>query len=205
MLPGSDATYEARTRAFAAALLARLPGSALGAAQLTPLAPAALSPPSAALLAHDRHMTAVLEACCGGRIAVDVRERAWDGERYARESLLRAPAGHSVQYAIVDVALARCPAPVRAEVLAERIPLGRALLPLSAALRIEVVGYVGIATPSRLAAWFGCAERARSYGRLVRIRLARDTVIKGLEVLSPTFVAAVDGAPPLPAVPKRRC
>ncbi len=146
-----------------------------------------LPPTSAALLDHERHMTAVIEAHHGARVAVHVLGRAHDGERYAREILLSLPDGRVVQYAVVDIALGCCPAPVREGIVAERIPLGRVLQPIADELQVLAVGFVRVSVPSALAARFGCAAQATGYGRLVHIRRGDEVLIEGLELLTPAL------------------
>lgn len=178
---------EAGADEFVARLLRRLPACTLRANEVTALSVAALPPRCAELLAHDRHMTAELERCCAAPVAVHVLDRVHDGERYGREILLSVPGGHIVQYAVVDIALARCPPAIRADIVAERMPLGRALLPLIDELRVETPGFVRVSVPPALAVRFGCPVLAPGHGRLVRIRHGAATLIEGLELLSPTL------------------
>ncbi|MGE3775467.1 MAG: hypothetical protein AB7I32_21270 [Gammaproteobacteria bacterium] len=180
-------TVDSSAGAFITGLLGRLPACALRPNEIQPIPAAALPPRSAALLAHDRHMTAELEAHFATGVAVHVLDRVHLGERYAREILLGVPGGRVVQYAVVDIALAQCPPAVREDIVAERMPLGRALLTIAAELEVETPGFVRVGVPPALAARFGCAVQAPGYGRLVRIRRGATTLIEGLELLTPAL------------------
>jgi chorismate-pyruvate lyase len=169
---------------FIARLCAALPGR-LGAADLEPVAAAALPPPWASLLDHRGHMTAVVEAYHGAPVAVQVLQRRHAAPVYAREILLSLPTGRIVQYAVVVIALDRCPQPVGAQILAEREPLGRVLQALSPDLRVEPVGFVRVRAPAALAESFAVAAGTVVWGRLVRIHHGPECLIEGLEVLAP--------------------
>ena len=173
---------------FVPRLLGRLPDCAVRPSEIAPVAAAALPPPAAALLDHPRHMTAVMEAHCGAALKVHVLDRVQDGARYAREILLVRPGGGAVQYAVVDIDLARCPDVVREGILAEQLPLGRVLLPLAEELRVAPLGFVKVGVPPALAALFGCAVQAPAYGRLLQIHHAGGVLIDGLELLAPTVL-----------------
>jgi len=170
--------------ALIARLCAALPGR-LGAADLEPVAAAALPSPWAGLLDHRGHMTAVVEAHHGAAVAVQVLQREHDAATYAREILLRLPSGRVVQYAVVVIALDRCPPQVRTRILAEREPLGRVLQALSPDLRVEPVGFVRVRVPPALAMLFAVAAGAVAWGRLVRIHHGPACLVEGLEVLAP--------------------
>lgn len=170
--------------ALIARLCAALPGR-LGAADLEPVAAAALPSPWASLLDHRGHMTAVVEAHHGAPVAVQVLQRQHDAAAYAREILLSLPTARVVQYAIVVIALDRCPPPVSAQILAEREPLGRVLQALSPDLRVAPVGFVRVRVPAALAASFAVAAGTVAWGRLVRIHHGPECLIEGLEVLAP--------------------
>jgi len=172
---------------FVARLLGRLPAPALRAYEMQPLPAAELPSRCAALLAHGRHMTAELEAHYAARVTVHVLDRVQAGDGYAREILLGLPQGQVVQYAVVDIALAHCPPAVRQDIVDERMPLGRALLPLADALEVETAGFFRVGVPPALAARFDCAVQASGYGRLVRIRRGAQTLVEGLELLTPAL------------------
>jgi len=182
--PMPAAANASASDALIARLCAALPGR-LGAADLEPVAAAALPSPWASLLDHRAHMTAVVEAHHGAPVAVQVLQRRHDAAAYAREILLSLPSGRVVQYAVVVIALDRCPPPVRAQILAEREPLGRVLQALSPDLRVEPVGFVRVRVPAALAAPFAVAVGTVAWGRLVRIHHGADCLIEGLEVLAP--------------------
>lgn len=153
---------------------------------LTDIVPAAALPePCRGLLAHDAHMTATLERFHGAPVAVDVVHRRYDAAVYRREILLSLPNGRKVQYAVVNIALACCPPPARAAILAEQEPLGRILQRLPTALRVAPVAFVRAVLPKTLAERFATPEGREAYGRLVRIHHGPQCLIEGLELLSP--------------------
>jgi len=137
------------------------------------------------LLNHRGHMTAAVEALHGTPVAVRVLQRVQRAETYAREILLERPDGAVVQYAVVNLDLAACPPPARAEILAERTPLGHVLRRLPGNLRIEPVAFVRVTLPASLAARFGAQTGQQAWGRLVRIEHAADRLVEGLELLAP--------------------
>lgn len=184
---GEPQTVDSNASDFVARLLGRLPAPALRPHEIVPVAATGLPPRCAALLAHARHMTAELEAHFAAPVAVEVLDRVHAGERYAREILLSVPDARVVQYAVVDVVLASCPPGARADIVGERMPLGRALLTITAELEVETPGFVRVGVPPALAARFGCAVQAPGYGRLVRIRRGATTLIEGLELLTPAL------------------
>lgn len=190
----SAQVQDSTTGGFIRRLLTRLPACALRPQEVVPIASAALPAPCAALLLHARHMTAELEAHFAAALRVHVLARVHEAERYAREILLSVPDGRVVQYAVVDIALAQCAPAVREDIVAERMPLGRALLPIAAELEVELLGAVRVGVPPALAARFGCAAQAPGYGRLVRIRRGAHIVVEGLEMLAPSLARAQPGA-----------
>lgn len=158
---------------------------ALRADELAHVQAAALPPREAGLLDHEAHMTARLEQHFGEPVSVAVLQRRRDERTYAREILLSLPGGRVVQYAVVAIALGRCPVAVREEILAERQPLGRILQPLTAELRVAPVGFVRARLPAALAGRCGAPPGAVAWGRLVRIHRGPDCLIEGLELLMP--------------------
>lgn len=158
---------------------------ALRGGDFEPVPATALPGSMAALLAHRGHMTAVIEAHYGAGVAVQVLQRCRKAQSYAREILLTLPGGRVVQYAVVDIALQRCPPAVRDEILAERRPLGRILQAIAADLRVEAVGFVRARLPAALATLFGVSPGTVAWGRLVRIHVGAECLIEGLEVLAP--------------------
>lgn len=182
--PLPAATNASASDAFVARLCAALPGR-LGAADLECVPVAALPSPWASLLDHRGHMTAVVEAHHGAAVAVEVLQRRHAAAAYAREILLSLPTGRVVQYAVVVIALDRCPPPVGAQILAEREPLGRVLQALSPDLRVAPVGFVRVRVPAALAAAFAVAPGTVAWGRLVRIHHGPECLVEGLEVLAP--------------------
>ncbi|HMM77053.1 MAG TPA: hypothetical protein PJ986_15185 [Gammaproteobacteria bacterium] len=185
--PSHTPAVESSAGAFIAGLLGRLPACALRPNEVVPIPAAALPPRAASLLAHDRHMTAELEAHFAAGVAVHVLDRVHAGERYAREILLSVPGGRVVQYAVVDVALGQCPPALREDIVAERVPLGRALLASAEDWDVEAAGFVRVGVPPALAARFGCAVQAAGYGRLLRIRHGAQKLVEGLELLTPAL------------------
>jgi len=137
------------------------------------------------LLNHRGHMTAAVEALHGTPVAVRVLRSVHRAATYAREILLERPDGAVVQYAVVRLDLACCPAAARATILAERTPLGHVLQRLPGSLRIEPVAFFRATLPASLAARFGALAGQQAWGRLVRIDHDGDRLVEGLELLAP--------------------
>jgi len=146
---------------------------------------AALPAPCAGLLAHDGHMTSALERFHGAPVTVQVVRRRQDAAVYWREILLSLPTGRIVQYAVVGIALAHCPPPARAAILAEAEPLGRILQRLPTRLRVEPLAFLRVPLPAPLAERFSVAAGTPAHGRLVRIHHGPQCLIEGVELLAP--------------------
>ncbi|WCJ58691.1 hypothetical protein NXS98_13325 [Fontisphaera persica] len=92
-----------------------------------PVPPAALPAPYRQLLAHGQDMTSTLERFYQTRLSLRALRTERRGPFYVREVLLLAAGGLPVEYGVICVRLAAFPPALQAEILAERLPLGRLL------------------------------------------------------------------------------
>jgi chorismate-pyruvate lyase len=88
----------------------------------------AVPEPYRTLLVHQNDMTPTLEKFYGGAIHLDVLGRRSRGEAYFREVILRLDTTNQpVEFGAIKINLDRFSPETRAEILAERLPLGHLL------------------------------------------------------------------------------
>jgi chorismate-pyruvate lyase len=134
----------ARDAALSAPLLAPLAGFYAAAGRTLPvvetIADAALPPVLRHLLSAAEPLTPRLEEHHGEALALRVLERRRTGNRYARCVVLVRGDGVPVVLGAIEIDLARLPAELRSDVLAEAVPFGRlladAFAPPDALLRV---------------------------------------------------------------------
>jgi hypothetical protein len=143
------------------------------------------------LLVHEHHMTVTVEAHHGSLVDVRVLEKKRDGDSYARKILLALKSdGKIVQFGLVRIWLNYCSPAVRAEILAEKTPLGRILINHNVLRRIEPTEYLRVTPGPEMVHWFGSS--APTYGRLALIHCDGQPAVELLEIVAP------DSPPPLP-------
>lgn len=144
----------------------------------------AVPPPYHQLLVHTHHMTVAVEQYYGVPVQVRVLECKRVGSEYARKILLTA---HSrpVQFGLVRIDLEVCPEPVRQEILAGQIPLGRILIHHNMLRRIEPVSYLRVTLSQPMANWFGVEPGTITYGRIGVIHSGNRLAVEMLEILAP--------------------
>ncbi|MSU76606.1 MAG: hypothetical protein EXS16_00785 [Gemmataceae bacterium] len=136
------------------------------------------------LLVHEQHMTVTVEAHHRSLVDVKVLERIRDGDKYARKILLSKQSdGRIVQFGLVLIWLHYCSPEVRAEILAEKTPLGRILIHHNVLRRIEPTDYLRVAPGPEMVGWFG--TDAPAYGRLALIYCDEKPAIELLEIVTP--------------------
>lgn len=99
------------------------------APRFTPVAPGEIPQPFRGLLAHDGHMTVTVESYFGATAILRVHATRCDAHRYSRKITLHShPDGPPILAGIMRIHLEHCAAPVRDDILAQRLPLGRILI-----------------------------------------------------------------------------
>lgn len=152
--------------------------------------PSALTPePYKSLLVHSHHMTVTMES--HHRCSVDVRvlDERLQGEDYCRKILLLKSGTETVvQFGIVRLHLQFVSQPVRDEILAGKIPLGRVLINHNVLRQIDLGAILKILPGPQLQEYFQCGPDDVVYGRLATIFCDERPAIDLLEVSSPLSV-----------------
>src|SRR5262245_48632873 len=166
-------------------LLSRfLPAADLGKCEVVPARE--VPAPYRDLLAHERHMTATLEAHHGDRVDVRVLAAHQRRDGYTRKVLLELHGtGRVVEFSLVRVRLSLCSPCVRQEIVAGRTPLGRILTDHGAPRTIELAALLRVVPGPALQRWFGFDRSRLAYGRLACISLRGRPAVEVLEVLPP--------------------
>jgi len=142
--------------------------------------------PYRSLLVHEHHMTVTVEAHHGSLVDVKVLERKRDGNSYARKILLALRSDRRiVQFGLVLIWLDYCSPEVRAEILAEKTPLGRILINHNVLRRIEPTDYLRVTPGPEMMQWFGLTTSQPAYGRLALIHCDGKPAIELLEIVAP--------------------
>lgn len=138
------------------------------------------------LLVHEHHMTVTVEAHHGCSVDVKVLEKKHEGDSYARQILLsRQRDGRIVQFGLVRIWLHHCSDAVRAEIVAEKTPLGRILIQHNVLRRIEPTQYLRVTPGTDMMRWFELAAPAPAYGRAAIIHCDGQPAIELLEIVTP--------------------
>jgi chorismate-pyruvate lyase len=138
------------------------------------------------LLVHEHHMTVTVEAHHGSLVDVKVLERKRDGDSYARKILLAKQSdGRIVQFGLVLIWLNYCSPEVRAEIVAEKTPLGRILINHNVLRRIEPTDYLRVTPGPEMMQWFGLTTPEPAYGRLALIHCDGKPAIELVEIVTP--------------------
>jgi chorismate-pyruvate lyase len=151
-----------------------------------PIAAAFMPQPHGRLLAHEQHMTRVLEEHHGTTLDLRILQKRHVGERYARKILLVSPRSQqAVMFAIMRFELRYCSPAVRAEIIDGRIPLGRILIEHNVLRRIRPHAYVKITHAPELSRYFDIGPHPLMYGRLATIFCNDQPAVQLLEVVRP--------------------
>jgi hypothetical protein len=166
-------------------LLALFPPSTYIASAET-VAAADVPEPYHRLLVHEHHMTVTVEAHHGSLVNVVVLDRRRDNDTYARKILLSLQRDRRiVQFGLVRIHLEYTSPEVRAEILAQKTPLGRILIQHDVLRRIEPTEFLRV-TPGRdMMSWFKLTEPRVTYGRLALIHCDHKPAIELLEIVAP--------------------
>jgi chorismate-pyruvate lyase len=138
------------------------------------------------LLVHEHHMTVTVEAHHGSLVDVKVLEKKRDGNSYSRKILLALQSdGRIVQFGLVRIWLHFCSPEVRAEILAEKTPIGRILINHNVLRRIEPTEFLRVTPGPDLTQWFGLSKPETTYGRLAIIHCDGQPAVELLEIVAP--------------------
>ena len=145
-----------------------------------------VSPPYHKLLVHEHHMTVTVEAHHASLVDVQVLERKRDGDSYARKILLALQSDRRiVQFGVVRIWLHYCSPAVRAEILAEKTPIGRILISHNVMRRIEPTDFFRATPGPDMMQWFGLTAPEITYGRLALIHCDGQPAVELLEIVAP--------------------
>ncbi len=143
--------------------------------------------PHQQLLVHDKHMTVTLEAYHSTPVTVEVLDVRKDKECYSRRSLLRRDTDQRiVQLGIVRLHVGFLDPPVRDEIFAEKIPLGRILIEHNVLRTVELCRVYRVACGNDLAKIFGVAPDVATYGRTALIHCNGEPAVELLEIVAPS-------------------
>jgi chorismate-pyruvate lyase len=148
------------------------------------------------LLDHDQHMTVTVESYHGCPVDVVVLEYSRRAEMYSRQILLtRQRDGRVVQFGIVRLRLDCLSGPVRTEIEARQIPLGRVLIAHDVLRKVEL-GKLWRVTPGPpLTRFFGLESPTVTYGRTAIIHCDGEPAVELLEIVAPEEPDAGTRAP----------
>ncbi len=146
--------------------------------------PSAVTPePYHTLLVHNEHMTVSMERFHQCSVDVRVLQHRQDGEIYAREIvLLKHGTPTPVQFGIVRFHLDYVIEPVRREIIAGEIPLGRILINHNVLRHIDLGAILEITAGPGLAQALQMPVGGVTYGRLATIFCNRQPAVDLLEV-----------------------
>ncbi|MDB5386610.1 MAG: hypothetical protein JWM11_2256 [Planctomycetaceae bacterium] len=149
--------------------------------------PSALTPePYKSLLVHSHHMTVTMESHHHCTVDVRVLEEQLQSKDYCRKILLLKSGTETVvQFGIVRLHLQYISQPVRDEILAGKIPLGRVLINHNVLRQIDLGAILKISPGLQLQTIFQCGAEDVVYGRLATIFCDARPAIDLLEVSAP--------------------
>lgn len=142
--------------------------------------------PYRTMLVHEHHMTLAMEQYHGGPATVEVLDRKLEGDVYSRMILLRKPMTEEpIQFGLVRFNFQYVTGPVREEILAEQIPLGRVLIQHNVLRHIDLGAILEVSAGPGLARLLQMPEGALTYGRLATIFCNRQPAVDLLEISAP--------------------
>ncbi len=154
--------------------------------KLSPVHKEEIPQPHRRLLAHDEHMTVMLEAHHVSLVDVQVLRVHDEGGIYSREILLsRQRDGTILQYGIPRLRLACLPETAQARLRAQQTPLGRLLVTSDVLRHVELVQLWKIQAGRELARLFSINVDEITWGRSALIHVNGEPAVELLEVLSP--------------------
>jgi len=147
---------------------------------------AAIPEPYRRLLAHNGHMTEVLERHHGGALAVRPYRIHREGDIYGRRiDLFAAGVDGPVMTGIMIFNLALVTSEVREEIVAARSPLGEILIRRRILRRVAPDAFLAFDPRDPLVARFGSDASKPAYGRIATIDCDRRPAVDLLEIVRP--------------------
>jgi chorismate-pyruvate lyase len=138
------------------------------------------------LLAHDEHMTVTVENFHASPVDVQVLAKRVEPPFYARKILLaRRSDQQVVQFGIMRIDFSYLEPEVRAEIEAERTPLGRTLIEHNVLRRVRLAGLWRVVPGSDLQQLFGLSEPRETYGRTAIVECNGEPAVEVLEIVTP--------------------
>ncbi len=144
------------------------------------------------LLAHNAHMTVTVEQRHGCPVSVEVLESHESPTHYIRKILLRRLSDQRVvQFGIVRLKLDAIDPEARAEILAKRTPLGRALIQHNVMRHVQLLDVWKVQCGVELAGYFAVKAGHETFGRTALIYCNEEPAIELLEIVAPEDTFAV--------------
>ena len=138
------------------------------------------------LLAHNRHMTATLEALHKSQILVEVLGTASDNDRYCRQVVLRRSSDRrAVQFAIVRIDFGHVDITIRREIEEQGAPLGRILIDHDVSRNVVMMALWQIKPAPELLQRLEIPALTTIYGRSAMIFCNGADAIELLEIPTP--------------------
>lgn len=138
------------------------------------------------LLAHTGHMTVTVEDRHKCAVDVEVLQVEQTATHYSRKILLRRQTDQRVvQFGIVRLALETLDAETRAEIMSQRIPLGRVLIEHGVMRAVQLLGLWQVHCGKELANYFGVETGHITYGRTALIYCNSEPAFELLEIVAP--------------------
>jgi len=135
------------------------------------------------LLAHERHMTLVLQEYHGTTVDLYVMDRRHEGDFYTRKIFLtKAHQARDVELGVVRLDFRQMADIVRREIVTGQTPLGAILVRHDVHRRIESRWYLRFPAGSPILAWFGREGAGPFYGRIGTIYCDHEPAIELLEI-----------------------
>ena len=138
------------------------------------------------MLVHEHHMTISMEAYHDCTVEVDVLASRFENGLYLRKIDLRKSGTQSiVQFGYVRFDLNFVTEQVKAEILAEKTPLGRVLIQHNVLRHVDLGAIIRFAAGPGLAKYLNMREGQITYGRMATIFCNGSPAIDLLEVSAP--------------------
>ena len=154
--------------------------------QFTEVAADEMPPDYRTLLAHEHHMTVTVEQFHGCPVDVRVLDKHVTQTHYARKIMLvRQTDQVVVQFGIMRFNLDCVGPEVRAEILAEDLPLGRILIQHDVHREIHLLSLWKVQPAAELAEYLGIDKKAVTYGRTAIIDCNGEPGVELLEIVTP--------------------
>ncbi len=144
-----------------------------------------LSDPFTELLAHENHMTTVLQSFYGQPVELTVLNQVAEASYYTRMiNLSKQGSEHVVEFGIVRIDLSLIPDSAENEILDRNAPLGDILIRHDVLRHVAPQWYLQIAPASPIQSYLNIKSDAHAYGRIATIYCDGRPAIELLEVVS---------------------